>query len=163
MQEFDSVSAPATDPAALCAALNARSGLGWDVVSIVASGSDVTAFLSRDSSGAATNTAAAGASIAPAAEAAPVPVAEPSGWAVSPAPVAQPTPQPASSYQPSAQPAAQPAAQPSAQAAPPPNTGVPANWYADPSGRFELRYWDGSQWTEHVARGGQQFTDPPVA
>jgi hypothetical protein len=40
---------------------------------------------------------------------------------------------------------------------------VPAGWYADPSGRFELRYWDGNQWTEHVSRDGQQFTDPPVA
>ena len=44
------------------------------------------------------------------------------------------------------------------------STGAaPAGWYADPSGRFELRYWDGSQWTEHVSRAGQQFTDPPVA
>jgi hypothetical protein len=40
---------------------------------------------------------------------------------------------------------------------------VPAGWYADPAGRFELRYWDGSTWTEHVSRSGQQFTDPPVA
>jgi hypothetical protein len=40
---------------------------------------------------------------------------------------------------------------------------VPAGWYSDPSGRFELRYWDGGQWTEHVARGGAQYTDPPVA
>jgi hypothetical protein len=40
---------------------------------------------------------------------------------------------------------------------------VPAGWYADPSGRFELRYWDGTAWTEHVSRAGQQFTDPPVA
>ena len=40
---------------------------------------------------------------------------------------------------------------------------VPAAWYADPSGRYELRYWDGNEWTEHVARGGQQFIDPPVA
>lgn len=40
---------------------------------------------------------------------------------------------------------------------------VPAAWYADPSSRFELRYWNGSEWTEHVARSGQQFTDPPVA
>ena len=43
------------------------------------------------------------------------------------------------------------------------SAGAPAAWYADPSGRFELRYWDGKEWTEHVARGGQQFTDPPVA
>ena len=40
---------------------------------------------------------------------------------------------------------------------------VPAAWYADPSKRYELRYWDGKEWTEHVARGGQQFTDAPVA
>jgi hypothetical protein len=40
---------------------------------------------------------------------------------------------------------------------------TPAGWYPDPSGRFEMRYWDGTAWTEHVARGGQQFTDPPVA
>ncbi|NBP50143.1 MAG: DUF2510 domain-containing protein [Actinobacteria bacterium] len=38
----------------------------------------------------------------------------------------------------------------------------PADWYADPSGRYELRYWNGSDWTEHVARKGKQFTDPPV-
>jgi hypothetical protein len=46
---------------------------------------------------------------------------------------------------------------------PAPTSAAPAAWYADPSGRFELRYWDGKEWTEHVARGGQQFTDPPVA
>lgn len=40
---------------------------------------------------------------------------------------------------------------------------VPAAWYADPSNRFELRYWNGKEWTEHVSRSGQQFTDPPVA
>ena len=40
---------------------------------------------------------------------------------------------------------------------------VPAGWYADPAARFELRYWDGSAWTEHVSRAGQQYTDPPVA
>ena len=40
---------------------------------------------------------------------------------------------------------------------------APAAWYPDPSKRFELRYWDGAEWTEHVARSGQQFTDQPVA
>ena len=39
--------------------------------------------------------------------------------------------------------------------------GHPANWYPDPSGRHELRYWDGSRWTEHVASHGRQSTDPP--
>ncbi len=37
----------------------------------------------------------------------------------------------------------------------------PAGWYPDSQGN--QRYWDGTQWTEHVSRGGQQFTDPPVA
>ncbi|HAP78395.1 MAG TPA: hypothetical protein DCR14_20220 [Acidimicrobiaceae bacterium] len=40
---------------------------------------------------------------------------------------------------------------------------MPAGWYADPAVRFEMRYWDGGTWTEHVSRAGQQFTDPPVA
>ncbi len=42
-------------------------------------------------------------------------------------------------------------------------TSAPAAWYPDPSKRFELRYWDGAVWTEHVARGGQKFTDQPGA
>jgi TIR domain/Protein of unknown function (DUF2510) len=37
-----------------------------------------------------------------------------------------------------------------------------AGWYPDPSRRFELRYWDGSHWTEHVSTGGRQAADPPV-
>ena len=40
---------------------------------------------------------------------------------------------------------------------------IPMGWYSDPSGRYELRYWDGNGWTEHVSRAGQQYTDPPVA
>lgn len=43
------------------------------------------------------------------------------------------------------------------------SSAAPAAWYPDPSQRFELRYWDGAEWTEHVARSGQQFTDQPVA
>src|SRR4051794_6385405 len=57
--------------------------------------------------------------------------------------------------------AAAPAPAPAPDPAPAP--AVPAGWYADPAGRFELRYWDGTTWTEHVSRSGQQFTDPPVA
>ena len=50
-----------------------------------------------------------------------------------------------------------------AASSPSSTSNAPAAWYADPSGRYELRYWDGGEWTEHVARGGQQFVDPPVA
>ncbi|MDP1820220.1 MAG: phospholipid scramblase-related protein [Acidimicrobiales bacterium] len=35
-------------------------------------------------------------------------------------------------------------------------------WHADPLGRHEHRYWDGAQWTEHVASHGKQSVDPPV-
>ncbi len=38
---------------------------------------------------------------------------------------------------------------------------TPASWYPDPYGRHEQRYWDGSQWTEHVASHGKQAVDPP--
>ncbi|MGH8972252.1 MAG: RDD family protein [Acidimicrobiia bacterium] len=36
-----------------------------------------------------------------------------------------------------------------------------AGWYRDPSGRFELRYWDGRGWSEHVASYGAMYVDPP--
>jgi uncharacterized protein YxjI len=35
------------------------------------------------------------------------------------------------------------------------------DWYPDPYGRHEHRYFDGTQWTEHVASHGRQSTDPP--
>jgi uncharacterized protein YxjI len=38
----------------------------------------------------------------------------------------------------------------------------PAAWHPDPYGRHELRYWDGTQWTEHVSSHGKQSTDAPV-
>ena len=43
----------------------------------------------------------------------------------------------------------------------PPMNGQPAaGWYADPSTRHELRYWDGGQWTEHVTSQGRPGVDP---
>ena len=78
-------------------------------------------------------------------------------------PVAEPEPVAEAEAEPVAEP--EPAAEPEpvAEAAPAAEPAVPAGWYADPSGRFELRYWDGAAWTEHVSRAGQQVTDPPVA
>ena len=35
----------------------------------------------------------------------------------------------------------------------------PPGWHPDPAGRHELRYWDGSQWSEHVADQGKVGTD----
>jgi hypothetical protein len=160
MQEFTTASSSSYDPAALAAKLTSMSSEGWTVVSIVSTGGDVTAFLSRDAGTAATTAAATVAATEPAAAAEPAPtspaaepaVAEPAGWAVAPDPApATVEPQAASTYT---------SAAPAAAAATP---AVPAGWYADPAGRFELRYWDGATWTEHVSRAGQQYTDPPVA
>ncbi|GAA2595677.1 hypothetical protein GCM10010217_30980 [Streptomyces tubercidicus] len=40
------------------------------------------------------------------------------------------------------------------------NANIPAGWYADPQGTpHQLRWWDGSQWTEHT-HPGQQAAPP---
>jgi Protein of unknown function (DUF2510) len=189
MQEFTTVSSSSYDPSALAVKLNDKSAEGWSVVSIVSTGGDVTAFLSRESTGEAASEPESFAPISEPASASPlasyepmVPespeapapttntVSEPAGWAVAPepsspspaidpapaytpAPTTTYSPTPASTYSPA------PVASPAASA----SSAVPAGWYADPAGRFELRYWDGGTWTEHVSRAGQQFTDPPVA
>ena len=36
----------------------------------------------------------------------------------------------------------------------------PANWYADPTKRHEMRYWDGAAWTSHVSNAGVTGVDP---
>lgn len=38
----------------------------------------------------------------------------------------------------------------------------PAAWHPDPTGRHQLRYWDGSRWTEHVSTSGLQAIDAAV-
>lgn len=40
------------------------------------------------------------------------------------------------------------------------NPAPAAGWYTDPAGVAEMRYWDGRQWTEHVATEGRQSTSP---
>ncbi|GAA4804368.1 AIM24 family protein [Nocardioides caeni] len=35
-----------------------------------------------------------------------------------------------------------------------------AAWHPDPTGRHEMRYWDGTRWTEHVSDAGVQSTSP---
>jgi len=167
MYEYITVSTSSYDPAGLAAKLTEKSSEGWAVVAIVPTGGDVTAFLSRSVSAAVD---VAPAQVAPAEtvsetvaaepEVAPVEtpaeaVSEPAGWAAVAEPVAEPE-----VVAPVAVTAAEPEVVVAAAAVAP---AVPAGWYADPAGRFELRYWDANQWTEHVSRAGQQFTDPPVA
>lgn len=163
MYEFDTVSA--SSPADLARSLTQRSADGWEVVSIVGTTLEVTAFLKRSrSSTETTGTVTAGTASTIAAATV---VDEPAGWGVAPASTTAGT-DPWSATAASPQPASQPVLQPTAASANPEPAGsttpqVPAGWYADPAGRYELRYWDGGQWTEHVARGGTQYTDPPVA
>lgn len=37
---------------------------------------------------------------------------------------------------------------------------TPANWYPDTTGRHQLRYWDGTAWTDHVSDNGVTGVDP---
>ncbi|PIE31243.1 MAG: scramblase [Ilumatobacter coccineus] len=39
-------------------------------------------------------------------------------------------------------------------------TNPAPNWYPDPSGRHELRYWDGTAWTDQISDHGVTGTDP---
>lgn len=51
---------------------------------------------------------------------------------------------------------------PVAQMPPPPASApevIPEGWHADPQGKHELRYSDGSQWTGHVSDNGVQSVD----
>jgi hypothetical protein len=175
MFEFDTVSS--SSPSDLARNLTQRSADGWEVVSIVGSGLEMTAFLRRvsgTSSIASGTTAASGSIAAERADSYLTPTAatsaadEPDGWGSTPATTSDNGWGTASSAA-TPEPVAASAATASAAATVPTSSStssvpqVPAGWYADPAGRYELRYWDGGQWTEHVARGGTQYTDPPVA
>ncbi|MFT3900120.1 MAG: AIM24 family protein [Gordonia sp. (in: high G+C Gram-positive bacteria)] len=37
---------------------------------------------------------------------------------------------------------------------------TPAGWQPDPTGQYEVRWWDGAQWTDQVGSGGQVFSAP---
>jgi hypothetical protein len=58
-----------------------------------------------------------------------------------------------------ARPAPVPAPQAAAAALATPGPGT-AGWAGDPFGRHQWRYWDGTRWTDHVADGSTQSTDP---
>ncbi len=182
MYEFDAVSVSSFEAASLAAKLSEKSAEGWEVVAIVPAGSDVTAFLKR-----ASPDAVAPAVTETEAEAAPTTtgaVTEPAGWGTAPAASGSSWGSTSSTDSGSSGSwgstaaagtagaetasgwgATQGAAAQTTPTTPvtPATPSVPAGWYHDPAGRFELRYWDGSAWTEHVSRAGQQYTDPPVA
>jgi Protein of unknown function (DUF2510) len=166
MYEFDSVSVSTYEAASLAAKLSEKSSDGWEVVAIVSAGNEVVAYVKRaDTAASPTTTAAADTVAATTAVASTPAVSEPAGWGTAPESSgagsswgSTSSNDSGSSWGGATTTAATTPAQP-AQATP----SVPAGWYHDPAGRYELRYWDGSAWTEHVSRAGQQYTDPPVA
>ncbi|HEY6934919.1 MAG TPA: DUF2510 domain-containing protein [Marmoricola sp.] len=44
-----------------------------------------------------------------------------------------------------------------------PASATPADWYPDPSGAWDYRYWNGRSWTAHVSRAGVAYVDPQTA
>ena len=132
------------DPSELARLMTERSAQGWEILQIVSTGTQVTAFVRRAAiAGTVNNTATATA---------PTPTSNPTP--TSPTPISQPAATAASSN---------PITATTSTSSSVGDAVAPAAWYPDPSGRYELRYWNGSAWTEHVSRNGQQFTDPPVA
>jgi Protein of unknown function (DUF2510) len=167
---YSSVRSSTWDVDSLVTQLNEMAAQGWDVVNVVNTGSDLAAILRRPMTSSASAVAAT-----PAAAAVATSVIDTTGYgsssaALSPSSSSTNSTYGSSTVAPTA--SASPAAvvAPAATVTPPvaaasvaPASTTPAGWYPDPSGRFEMRYWDGNGWTEHVARQGQQYTDPPVA
>lgn len=134
-----------SDPADLARQMTERSAQGWEILQIVSNGTNITAFARRAAVTAqVANTVAAPAASTPASSA-----TTSATWS-STASTSASTPVVTSPVNTSVASSVGDAA-------------APANWYPDPAGRFELRYWNGSAWTEHVSRNGQQSIDPPVA
>lgn len=133
MYEFSTVILSNGSADALAAELGRKSAEGWEVVSIVPTfDGRYCAFVRRPTG--APSAAAQGA-------------AAQGGYATATTDTA---------------PSSTGAAAPAQAEAAPATAQPPADWYTDPSGRFEMRYWDGKDWTEHVSRKGKQFIDPPV-
>ena len=54
-----------------------------------------------------------------------------------------------------------PGAGPRASSPGPPVPGAARpGWHPDPVGRHQHRYWDGTEWTEHIANNGASGVDP---
>ena len=134
-----------SDPADLARQMTERSAQGWEILQIVSNGTNITAFARR-----AAVTAQVANTVAAPAASTPATAATTSATWSSTASTSASTPVVTSPVNTSVASSVGDAA-------------APANWYPDPAGRFELRYWNGSAWTEHVSRNGQQSIDPPVA
>jgi hypothetical protein len=139
MLEYAALSS--SDPADLARQMTERSAQGWEILQIVSTGATVTAFVRRAAVAASIGTAATPSSTTPS-TVTPTYASTAPTTATTATTAGTTTPSVASSVG---------------------DAVAPAAWYPDPSKRYELRYWNGTAWTEHVSRAGQQFTDPPVA
>lgn len=151
MKEFVSIKVSSFDHAALATSLTTKAAEGWDVVSVVAVGNDIVAYLSRETPTRPSSTGAPTASTATTATSASS--GEPAGWGASRTADTASAPTQVVATTASAD------VSPTASSTTP---SVPADWYKDPSGRYEYRYWDGTKWTEHVSRAGTVHKDPPT-
>lgn len=151
MLEFTSLKVSVNDSADLATQLTSMSAQGWQVVNIVAAGNDVVAYLSRDISVSTTVPTPVQ----------PTPVSDTVGWAATNTADAGPS-NPGSFVSPSPASTLIPVA--ASQSAIPQSVApsVPPDWYKDPAGRYEYRYWDGSKWTDNVSRAGVTYQDPPT-
>jgi hypothetical protein len=43
---------------------------------------------------------------------------------------------------------------------PPTDSSIPPQWHVDPARRHELRFWDGTKWSDQVSDHGVTATDP---
>lgn len=180
MYEYRSLRASTYDVDSLIDRLNGADGDGWEVVTVVPAGGDMVAIVRRPRGTANAVAVAQEPAVVAVVDDVPVVaepepevhtaavVEEPAGWGAAPEPEVV-APVATSTYQPAAE-VVEPMPMADSERVSESATQVvqqvsttPAGWYPDPSGRFELRYWNGTAWTEHVARGGQQYTDPPVA
>lgn len=159
MKEFVSVKVSSFDHAALATTLTSKSADGWDVVSVVAVGNDIVAYLARESTRHASTPTPASTPAATITSSA----TEPSGWAAASTAddaASAPTQVVAATTSTNTASSGSPTDTVSSVSSPTPS--VPADWYKDPSGRYEYRYWDGQKWTEHVSRAGTVHKDPPT-
>lgn len=130
MNEYLSLKVSALEHADLATQLTTLSTQGWTVVNIVSTGSDLIAYLARNSASPMTSQ-----TTIPASTPTNITVEGTAGWAMNAV---------------------------VAESAGSSTTSIPADWYRDPSGRFEHRYWDGVKWTDNVSRAGVMYKDPPI-
>lgn len=135
MHEYMSLKVSSTEHADLATQLTTLSTQGWAVVNIVSTGVDLIAYLSRQQSQVSSLPSSSINDTS-------------SGWATAASQTAPASLPSSATTTPTSQPQTTPA--------------VPADWYPDPSRRYEYRYWDGVKWTDNVARAGVTYKDPPV-